>query len=98
MLSRKSKSLTQSSISSVSYRAQAPRQDRRLALGRMLSRASQGSRSDLVALLLGAVLGLGLLGFSRISVIDDAYISFRYAHNLAEGHGFVFNSGEYVEG
>jgi len=64
----------------------------------MLSRASQGSRSDLVALLLGAVLGLGLLGFSRISVIDDAYISFRYAHNLAEGHGFVFNSGEYVEG
>lgn len=25
---------------------------------------------------------------------DDAYISFRYARNLAEGHGFVFNPGQ----
>ena len=51
-----------------------------------------------MALLLGGLLGLGLLGFSRISIIDDAYISFRYARNLAEGHGLVFNPGEYVEG
>jgi hypothetical protein len=30
---------------------------------------------------------------------DDAYISFRYARNLAEGHGLVFNPGfERVEG
>ncbi len=29
---------------------------------------------------------------------DDAYISFRYAENLAEGHGLVFNEGERVEG
>ncbi|MCE9499792.1 MAG: hypothetical protein K8R21_04740 [Leptospira sp.] len=29
---------------------------------------------------------------------DDAYISFRYAENLINGHGLVFNIGEYVEG
>ncbi len=31
-------------------------------------------------------------------VIDDAYISFRYARNLVEGHGLVYNAGERVEG
>jgi hypothetical protein len=31
-------------------------------------------------------------------VVDDAYISFRYALNLIEGHGLVFNPGERVEG
>ncbi|MGM0557014.1 MAG: glycosyltransferase family 87 protein [Myxococcota bacterium] len=31
-------------------------------------------------------------------VKDDAYISFRYAHNLVEGHGLVFNPGERIEG
>lgn len=31
-------------------------------------------------------------------VCDDAYISFRYARQLAEGHGLVFNIGERVEG
>jgi arabinofuranosyltransferase len=29
---------------------------------------------------------------------DDAYISFRYARNLIEGRGLVFNAGERVEG
>lgn len=29
---------------------------------------------------------------------DNAYISYRYARNLAEGHGLVFNPGERVEG
>ncbi|MGO9714039.1 MAG: hypothetical protein ACLQBL_34610 [Polyangiaceae bacterium] len=29
---------------------------------------------------------------------DDAYISFRYAHNLVTGHGLVFNTGEKLEG
>ncbi len=29
---------------------------------------------------------------------EDAFISFRYARNLLEGHGLVFNPGEYVEG
>jgi arabinofuranosyltransferase len=31
-------------------------------------------------------------------VQDDAYISLRYARNLVEGHGLVFNPGERVEG
>ncbi|MGH7282991.1 MAG: hypothetical protein ACRELY_15815, partial [Polyangiaceae bacterium] len=29
---------------------------------------------------------------------DDAFISFRYARNLAQGRGLVFNAGERVEG
>jgi len=32
------------------------------------------------------------------STSDDAFISFRYARNLAHGHGLVFNPGERVEG
>ena len=35
---------------------------------------------------------------SRWFLIDDAFISFRYARNLAEGAGLVFNAGERVEG
>lgn len=31
-------------------------------------------------------------------IVDDAYISFRYAKHLAEGKGLVFNEGERVEG
>ena len=31
-------------------------------------------------------------------VCDDAFISFCYARNLLEGHGLVYNPGEYVEG
>lgn len=30
--------------------------------------------------------------------VDDAYISYRFARNLAEGNGLVYNVGEYVEG
>jgi arabinofuranosyltransferase len=32
------------------------------------------------------------------SMMDDAYISFRYSRNLAQGLGMVFNPGERVEG
>ncbi|UCD94922.1 MAG: hypothetical protein JSU69_02400, partial [Candidatus Zixiibacteriota bacterium] len=31
-------------------------------------------------------------------LVDDAFISFRYAANIASGHGAVFNVGERVEG
>ena len=37
----------------------------------------------------------GRLGFT---LFDDAMISMRYARNLAEGHGLVWNPGEWVEG
>jgi len=31
-------------------------------------------------------------------ILDDAFISLRYARNLAEGNGLVWNPGEFVEG
>jgi hypothetical protein len=34
----------------------------------------------------------------RSFTVDDAYISFRYARNLVDGHGLVFNIGERIEG
>jgi hypothetical protein len=34
----------------------------------------------------------------RHTPIDDAFITYRYAKNLAAGHGAVFNPGERVEG
>src|SRR5262245_14911733 len=34
----------------------------------------------------------------HFNAVDDAFISFRYARNLANGNGLVFNPGERVEG
>jgi hypothetical protein len=56
------------------------------------------TRLDFTWLLLAGAVALGVLAFSSIVLVDDAYISFRYSHNLAEGRGLVFNEGEYVEG
>ncbi len=51
------------------------------------------------ALLAGVGLVALLLAALRpVVVIDDAFIFFRYAHNLAGGHGYVFNPGQPVEG
>ncbi|HPQ70525.1 MAG TPA: hypothetical protein PKW95_15460 [bacterium] len=50
---------------------------------------------------IGLVVALGLALFfawRRMSLLDDAFISFRYARNLVDGHGLVFNVGERVEG
>ena len=48
-------------------------------------------------IVLGLPLVLSMLaGLDYIK--DDAYISFRYTHNLVAGHGLVFNPGERVEG
>ena len=41
---------------------------------------------------------LGWLSAAAWFLCDDAFISFRYARNLLDGHGLVFNPGEYVEG
>ncbi len=41
---------------------------------------------------------LGYLTHRTWFLTDDAFISFRYVRNLLEGHGLVFNPGEYVEG
>ena len=37
-------------------------------------------------------------GLSTRIALEDAFITFRYARNLAEGHGFVYNVGERVLG
>lgn len=65
--------------------------------------ASLGRPAGLALLLAGALLHAragyfqdDLSGHARGS--DDAYISYRYAQNLACGHGLVFNPGERVEG
>jgi len=61
----------------------------------------------LTGLILAAMAGAAAhyyFGFSHWSRIghawgaDDAYISYRYAENLANGQGLVFNPGERVEG
>ena len=41
---------------------------------------------------------LGVMAAHSWFITDDAFISFRYARNLLEGQGLVFNPGEYVEG
>jgi len=65
--------------------------------------ASLGRPLGLAVLLAGALLHAragyfqdDLSGHARGS--DDAYISYRYAQNLARGHGLVFTPGERVEG
>ncbi|WP_437650143.1 hypothetical protein [Sorangium sp. So ce362] len=47
-----------------------------------------------VPMLITLVAALRVASFT----IDDAYISFRYAENLANGNGLVYNVGERVEG
>ncbi|GAB4146558.1 MAG: hypothetical protein Fur0037_14640 [Planctomycetota bacterium] len=50
-------------------------------------------------ILLAGALALGAWrAFDRAWLCDDAFISFRYAHNLVAGQGLVFNAGERVEG
>lgn len=50
-------------------------------------------------LLLAATILYGVVsGFQKRWVCDDAFISYRYALNLVEGHGLVYNAGERVEG
>lgn len=51
------------------------------------------------ALLPAALLAaLALLVYQYWFVCDDAFITFRYARNLASGNGLVYNLGERVEG
>ncbi len=40
------------------------------------------------------IFGLLLVAWTNRFVYDDAFISFRYAQHLAEGHGLVWNIGE----
>jgi len=50
-------------------------------------------------LVLGCAVVVALwFAIDRMWVGDDAFITFRYAENFAQGHGLVFNPGERVEG
>ena len=66
------------------------------AVAWILARATR--QYALIAAVAGAVVLYlhGWLYFHLTS--DDAYISFRYARNLAEGRGLVWNPGQHVEG
>ncbi len=54
------------------------------------------SRRFLLVLALAAV--AAWFAYLAVYQVDDAYIVYRYAANLAHGRGFVFNPGERVEG
>ncbi len=73
----------------------------RLSAGGIIIQATpqQTQRSTWpAALLLGILpLAVGALALADVT-LDDAYISYRYAENLASGVGLVFNPGERVEG
>lgn len=60
-------------------------------LGEQLDSAAKPIRAGVV---LVAVAVAWRIRFAQ----DDAFISFRFARNLADGHGLVFNPGERVEG
>lgn len=56
-------------------------------------------RAEIASLALPLLLGAALaLWFFSSFTLDDPWISFRYAWQLAHGHGLVFNAGEHVEG
>ena len=61
--------------------------------------ASSGGRRLLRQMGVCLAIGLGLsFAWEVLWLADDAFISFRYARNLAEGLGLVYNEGEWVEG
>lgn len=64
----------------------------------MASHAQRPARVLLGLLVAAGLAGLAARAWHLYFVCDDAYISFRYARNLLEGHGLVFNPGEWVEG
>lgn len=55
--------------------------------------------SGIAPFLLLLSIGLYLMeAWAPAEQMDDAFISYRYAQNLADGNGLVFNVGEHVEG
>ena len=65
------------------------------------ARAPERTQLDLVLPLAIVALAAALWLWWALSthmVLEDAYITFRYARNLARGLGFVFNPGEHVLG
>jgi arabinofuranosyltransferase len=62
-------------------------------------RLSVAMYSRLPVVIMGIALLMMCIWYLSVDFLnDDAYISFRYADNLLNGHGLVFNPGERVEG
>jgi 4-amino-4-deoxy-L-arabinose transferase-like glycosyltransferase len=55
-------------------------------------------RIDLMVLLAALILAAWVTWAVGPKTYDDAYITFRYARNLALGHGFVYNPGDNILG
>ena len=64
----------------------------------LLDRLAHRRPGSLQLVLALALPGLTLLAWTRRFIQDDAFISFRYADNLAHGKGLVWNEGERVAG
>ena len=60
-------------------------------------RGLRGKTIEVASAVLAAIAYLTIV-LSTHFVIDDAYITFRYARNFAAGYGFVYNPGEWVLG
>ena len=75
-----------------------PDSSRRFSLRRFSRAGLQGGRAGFLLGYLPWLVLLGYLTHVAWFLCDDAFISFRYVRNLLEGHGLVFNRGEYVEG
>ena len=71
---------------------------RRADEGTDVERAAKGTSLGLILPYLPWLALLVWLASVAWFLCDDAFISFRYVRNLLEGHGLVFNPGEYVEG
>jgi hypothetical protein len=56
------------------------------------------SRRSWTSFACAALAAAHAITFVRLGPLDDDYIIYRYARNLSEGHGLVFNLGERVEG
>lgn len=52
----------------------------------------------LASLLIPVFLGVACAIWFITFTVDDPWVTFRYAWQLAHGHGLVFNTGEHVEG
>ena len=65
---------------------------------RIVPAPSQGARRGRFLWYLPWLVPLGWMAGFGWFLTDDAFVTFRYARNLLEGHGLVYNPGEYVEG
>ena len=59
---------------------------------------SERKQTNLAGIAAISCVALAATLIQRYACVDDAYVSFVYARNLADGAGLVFNPGERIEG